>query len=549
MFPVSHLEVENGLSNTKINTIYKDRTGFLWLGTTSGLFRYDGYSVKSFLKEDPKKYSIFNNYIEDIQEDAEGKLWILADSKWRILDPETGDVVPDVENYLRNKIPEGNLSTINIDNEKNVWIAFQDRGLYCLDRDKRKTRHFSNTYFDHKKVTDIIPYNGRVILISDDGEVAFVDPVKKTLYKVPSERGKTGNEGNRFIYQGYVDKEKRLWIYSNEDLRLFNLNKNRWETGKLPDGGRVGVVKYIYNDRKGRLWIARDHHGLEKVERTPEGYGFNSVESQGGPTSNNTITCIFEDGGGTLWFGTYKQGLFSHNETITKFGIEGIPDVNCIIPADGNGLWIGTDNTGLWKWNPVDGSKIRYSDAGDEDGDVAITSIAKGKDGILYIGSFSRGVMTFDDGKFSRLKTGTALDENYPWALVTDGDCLWTGTLGGGLYRTNLNTGETLVFTTANSKLASDYILSAIRSRDGKLYFGTSTGMSVYDPATGEINSYLTSEEENGSGMQNINQIYEDSRGLLWLATRNGLKVIDRQRRKLHSVRLRDNAAEFSFSV
>ena len=42
-----HLEVSDGLSNNSVNTIYKDRDGFMWFGTTTGLNRYDGYTFKS----------------------------------------------------------------------------------------------------------------------------------------------------------------------------------------------------------------------------------------------------------------------------------------------------------------------------------------------------------------------------------------------------------------------------------------------------------------------------------------------------------------------
>ncbi len=41
-----HLEVSDGLSNNSVNTIYKDRDGFMWFGTTTGLNRYDGYTFE-----------------------------------------------------------------------------------------------------------------------------------------------------------------------------------------------------------------------------------------------------------------------------------------------------------------------------------------------------------------------------------------------------------------------------------------------------------------------------------------------------------------------
>ena len=58
-----HLETLTSLSNTKINSVYKDSRGFLWIGTSSGLCRYDGYSVKMHREDHPEGTSVLNNYV------------------------------------------------------------------------------------------------------------------------------------------------------------------------------------------------------------------------------------------------------------------------------------------------------------------------------------------------------------------------------------------------------------------------------------------------------------------------------------------------------
>ena len=44
----SRIEAEGGLSHNKVNALFKDRDGFLWIGTPTGLNRYDGYTVKTY---------------------------------------------------------------------------------------------------------------------------------------------------------------------------------------------------------------------------------------------------------------------------------------------------------------------------------------------------------------------------------------------------------------------------------------------------------------------------------------------------------------------
>ena len=71
-----HLEVKDGLSNSQVNAIYKDSNGFMWFGTSSGLNRYDGYGIRIYRSRKDDGKSLPDSYIEDIQEDASGNLWI-----------------------------------------------------------------------------------------------------------------------------------------------------------------------------------------------------------------------------------------------------------------------------------------------------------------------------------------------------------------------------------------------------------------------------------------------------------------------------------------
>lgn len=84
-----HLEVKDGLSNNQVNAIYKDSNGFMWFGTASGLNRYDGYDVKIYRSQKDDMKSLPDNYIETIQEDGAGNLWILTGAGYAIYNSGT----------------------------------------------------------------------------------------------------------------------------------------------------------------------------------------------------------------------------------------------------------------------------------------------------------------------------------------------------------------------------------------------------------------------------------------------------------------------------
>src|SRR5512145_3228661 len=71
---------DNGLSNSSVSCIIKDKLGFLWFGTWNGLNRYDGYDVTVFQSNAKDSGSLSNSNINALFEDKEGLLWIATDN-------------------------------------------------------------------------------------------------------------------------------------------------------------------------------------------------------------------------------------------------------------------------------------------------------------------------------------------------------------------------------------------------------------------------------------------------------------------------------------
>ena len=72
----SHIDINQGLSNNQIKCFLKDRKGFVWVGTISGLNRYDGYDVKTFQNNSQDTTSILDNDVNRLFEDPDGMMWV-----------------------------------------------------------------------------------------------------------------------------------------------------------------------------------------------------------------------------------------------------------------------------------------------------------------------------------------------------------------------------------------------------------------------------------------------------------------------------------------
>ena len=73
---VERITVEDGISSEAATCFFPDRQGFMWIGTTTGLNRYDGYSFKSFFHQENDSNSISDNFIHCLCEDHDGMIWI-----------------------------------------------------------------------------------------------------------------------------------------------------------------------------------------------------------------------------------------------------------------------------------------------------------------------------------------------------------------------------------------------------------------------------------------------------------------------------------------
>ena len=94
------LDTRDGLSNSQINYLFQDLKGFIWMGTSYGLNRYDGYRFRTFYSDPNDTTTLRNNYVDLIWEDYQGRLWLRQGMNYSIFDPKTEHVTRNPSSEL-----------------------------------------------------------------------------------------------------------------------------------------------------------------------------------------------------------------------------------------------------------------------------------------------------------------------------------------------------------------------------------------------------------------------------------------------------------------
>lgn len=521
-----------GHYNRLITNVLRHSSGMIWLGSSSGLLRYDGYNVSKAPIAMGCSDKVIGDYIYEMCEDSEGRIWANTQSGFAIYDPATHKVVDDMQRaMLEIGIPDIPLK-VKPDKDGNLWIATEN-AIYRLKSQERKAEPVSGPGLPSEKVS-AIAFRGRTpVVVDESGALRWIDPItmKVTAHAEPGPRAQ--KQPNQ-TYDLTIDNKDRFWVYCNSTIDIFDGKTRRWLTERMDASALKGITRKIYQSKSGNIWIAHDNHGLERIDMDGAGrFHLVSVDRKGSYTHDITITDFLEDRPGSLWLGTYKKGLLLQNNFIKKFQIEPVSDVNCMLPQ-GNTVWVGTDNRGLWVWDLLSNAKHSIPDPDEGEMPTAITTLARSNSGTIYVGAFYRGLRTVQGGQLRRTLTDSQLDNAYIWALAADNDgYIWAGTLGDGVFRIDSRTNKAVKIANAADGLPSDYVQTALASKDGKVYFGTSMGVGYYDPADNRLHNLKDLSPNLNTDNWRVTQLLEDSRGLIWVATGWGLNVIDRDHDRL----------------
>ena len=539
-----HLDIKSGLSNNQINDIMQDSRGLIWIGTARGLNRFDGYNFKTFLSIPDDSTTIHSNYIQEMYEDKDGRIWIKGNEEFSVLDPYTGIANRNVKDIMQEIGINGNVNHLVFDRDHNLWATSDDGFLYLHTPGSGSSKMFPIEIqkYGANTITALNANPDHVVLLDDLGHIYDIDRHQLILKeKNDGIRKALGNDSTLVNYKIYFSEDDIAWISSIKGLWKYDLKNHsvtKFDIDKFAPGD---FAKDVSTGPYGRIWIALDHSGLLIIENDGSVYNLREDPNNPQSLSNDNTTLLMKDAGGTIWVGTYKRGVSYFNDAMFKFWNHKWYDMTCFLPTK-NLLWGGTDGHGLVSWDPVTNENRSYPDAIDmADGRAApIVCLMEDSHGKIWVGTFSDGLKTFVPGRgWERFGASQGLSSDNIWGLAEDHNGkIWIATLGGGIQSYDPATRKFTTYNMANSTLTSDWTSTIVYCKETKkIYCGMSTGIAEIGPETGNLTMLDASNGYNWSN-DNIVQLVVDTRGMIWVATRGGLDMFNPKTGKVTPVSL-----------
>ena len=575
----NHLNKGDGLSDDLVFSLFQDSRGYIWIGTSSGLNRYDGYKFKKFFHIPEDQRSIPHNVITSICEDEEKNLWI-ATYGGGISKFNPGK--NNFKNYLsfdNIKNPDSSkiINHIKFDSKGILWISTKDEGLMLFDPKSSQVKQYKHDPDDpgsissNKIMSSFEDSNGNIWVATWGGGFCKYSEENDSFQKILPVEEKKKDICCQYIHTILEDAENNLWLGTkNTGLVKYERLSGKFQSFGIENHRKHGLkgekITTIFSDpgNDNLIWVGTEN-GLfiyKIFEDSLISYGKGSDDSG---LSHKYIWSIMRDRSGLLWIGTVGGGLNIEiwgSEYFSKFsnnGGDGYSLSSNVIGSiysntnDPSTLWAGTLGNGLNKINLRSGKIESFISGMPEASSIppryitCITSDLSSPE-YLFIGSNS-GLLKYNIEKKlftkleSPLKKFIDFNSTFISTLMTSKlykDFLWIGTFGKGLYRLDLNNFDLTNYQFQkeyknNPDMNRVYTIKQSISDPGVLWIGTNIGVGKFI-----INSNtfkLLKLPESGKSLENIPVLSicesKEQPGILWLGTKgNGLLRLDNAKRK-----------------
>lgn len=464
------LTTADGLSDLLVNTIYKDSTGFVWLGTEVGLDRFDGNQIVSYRFPDAGQESQRVNAITEL---GRHQIYVGNQQGLYALDCRSDKLVPVLEDRI--KFP---VRALTDDGVSSLYIGTR-QGLFCYNVGNQRLTHT----LLHQDA------------LSGSNEVTG-------LWKNPKVPG--------------------LWISTFHGLHLMNLQTQKLRHYDLPDKSSVTMMT---GDRN-MLYIGTHGGGVIPFDIAREKF-LDPIHF-----GNDIITSLSTDGRGNLYVSTDGEGVFRYllqakavAEHLTTSGVSGTAlksnSVYALLADDLGLLWIGYYQSGA-DYTPHFNDFLEvYALPGLIDTRrYPVRAFAAGRghkvigtrDGLFFVDEAGRKVYHY---------ASPVMKSNMIFSIVASGDLYYIGTYGGGMYELDVRSRK---LRKHSGGIDSDDIFVIQPDGKGSLWVGTEDGLYRMDGGKASAH-YTAANSQLPEG--NVYEIFFDSTGRGWVCTENGMTILD----------------------
>lgn len=551
--------IYEGLAGGRITAITQDRFGYIWVGTHSGLHRYNGIDFQVYTSGDAEN-TIMSNFIGHIYEDRNGDLLIGTAGGLNKYSRETDDFERIEFTGDRQNNPEtsSGVNKILEDKAGDLWVAGGDETLYKLNEDK-------------KRLIPYEPLRGVVVnsMIEGEKNSLWLTTLNRGLIRLNTSEGEIVEQFTHDPADPYSlasnnidaiikDKFGAIWVGSfGEGLFRMEATKQgtRFHQYTHEQGNPASLgnnyVFTLYTDREKNLWIGNENGGLHLyVEETDNFYRYYNNPQNQNSLTDDSIWAVFQDRTGRYWIGTGQTGLNVSDVYENKFTNYYLPMLRSGLKShvirdlleDENGnIWLATDGGGIGYFNRETESIVSFTKNTETSGNItsdAVIHLNKDENGNIWAGTFRGGLNILTDKEAGNFVTFQEMIGNseHPIENVfsvhfdSEFDYIWVATLGEGLYRYDRISGELRVFDASEknpSPFPSNYATYIYEDSGNNIWIATHEGLSLLKSEHKEKPRFQHFEHvpnEPGSLQSNvIRQVTEDNDQNIWVATTEGL--------------------------
>ena len=563
------ISTDNGLSNRRVQAAAKDKEGYIWFATRTGVDRYNGESFTHYSLATENNSSI--EHPRSLLINNKNSIYVFSEKHIYRFSRETDSF--KLLDYIKLPAKE-DINTIAFDPADNLWIGTTEH-LYRVE----KGDHVAHPVKEKVSVHCIIFQNNRNGWFGTSKGVFHLVGQEDESY-LPKKEKVLAPLNDRRIQSLYIDPlTNYLWIGTfSHGIYIYNQNKKELISDNSSSHTfPIRSITHVSNDR---IWSAVDGAGIYEYNRfngKREGEYTQSTPGRNRLSANTTYHIL--NNGSSIWICTYTAGVLVYNKSKlistlysdVENNIQSLANnhVNCILEDSQNRLWMGT-NQGISRYDRSS-KQWKHFFQNKETDNAVILALCQDKKGNIWAGGYACDVVCIDRNdniKVINLPPQQKLNrqvKNYIYAIAQDNDGdLWMGGIINNLLKYSPETGkityypvkgvnqilpykkDTIIIASNKGLLFLNkrnetniiqelkkqgklprYIIQSICVNPyvtDQLWIGTEgQGMFCYSLKTDTYKQYT---QANGLSSNSVCGVQSDSQGRIWVSTENGLNCI-----------------------
>ncbi|MEI7735654.1 MAG: two-component regulator propeller domain-containing protein [Ferruginibacter sp.] len=498
----------------KINTLFKTREGYIYAGTTNGLYSFDGKNFKLINTNTPA----IKDTVTAVFEDNRSQIWVGYKS---------GRLAKKTKSLLQYFEPEEGTPKVAItaflqDKQNNIWFATNGEGIYYFYNSHLYLINEEEGLSDKYVHALALAANGDVLAATDQGiNICSINGANKKIDVLGPKNGLPDYyitaiqpAGNNSFLIGLQEKGFCFYNHSNKQITIPAAAGN-WNYGQ------VNALLYTQNN----VWIATEANGLMKLPDAATAAAADFITS----TNKNNINNLLQDNEGNIWMTTTSELISTAGDKLNLLPIYDkavYETIHTILSDYQNNIWAGTDG-GIIKYTrsanqwtsrlyPIKGL-TSFTD---------ITGLYQDMYHNIWLSTMGEGIFVVDPvtGKYRNISENPLLKKASILSITGTGNTVCAGGLEGvatifQLSELNVTINANYTFTNYDSipNVGNNYIHTVFKDSKGRIWFGTDgKGITVL-----EKGRFKHFDKTNGLKDEHVYSFTEDKKGCIWFNTKD----------------------------